>query len=184
MFKISALLFGICFWGCCSTRNETKFVPLKEYTISCFIEKGKNFGDLKITIKNITNKKISFSKPRVITAKEFMAKEPQFVNALKIILDNKKGKTFEVLAFTYSDEKVINEIITLEPKQKSYMRLSIKDIAVERRCNLVPFSDFFEKGKEEFQATLSIVCIGKEQYKEAVSSNSIPFVKLRRKKLR
>ncbi len=181
MLKALILLLGICLSSCGLIKNGMRFVPMKGHSTSCFIEKGKEFGELKITIENISAKRISFSKPRVLTVKDFSDNEPAFVNALKVVLDNKEGKVFEMLAFSYNEEEIINELITLEPNQKTYSRLYIRDFAVERRCNLIPFSDLFEKGKEEFEATLSIICIGQEQANEVVTSNSIPFVKLRRK---
>ncbi len=160
--------------SCLRKRNEGMegFKPMEKDVFSCLIEISDKFGDIDVTIKNVTSEKVSFSKPRMMTGTDLNNNKGVSANSLELQLKWETNKVANLQYATFKKIDIDDEIINLNPGGTIKINMNLKNTLVERRCNLVPFDECFSEGTQDISVSLSIVRIANKGIEKVSESNT------------
>lgn len=161
--------------SCQQKRNEGKagFRPMGKDVFSCWIEVSDKFGDIEVTIKNVSLEKVSFSKPRMMTGTDLNNDKGISANSLELQLRWETNQVANLQFATFKKIDTEDKIIDLNPGETIKLNMNLKNTLVERRCNLVPFNECFSEGTQEMSVTLSIVRVANKGIEKISESNTL-----------
>jgi len=171
---LSFLLIILLGSSCQQKRNEivAGFKPMEKDVFSCLIEVSDKFGDIEVTIKNVTLEKVSFSKPRMMTGTDLNNSKGVSANSLELQLKWETNRVANLQYATFKKIDIRDEIINLNPGGTIKLRVNLKNTLVERRCNLVPFDECFSEGTQDISVSLSIVRVANKGIEKICESNT------------
>jgi hypothetical protein len=161
-----------------NNNSEYSFKPIKKGTVSCFATIKDKTGDVDFAIKNILKSNITFTKPRIVSGLGVKEKLDARTNPIEIEMTwlgkGDKEDFARCVYWTFKDIAIKDQLVTLKPDELCHIKFKLEDTLVDRRCNIVPFSDCFSEGKTKMSV---VVCLmgqsaGEEDVKIAVSNTN------------
>lgn len=157
--------------------SEKGFKPMGKNTLSSSINFINESTKVEVCIKNISNKQISFSKPRILTGLDLKQQDkPISYNSFEFNLTWDNNKTANLQYATFKDIDISHEVVTLAPEETKNIILDLRDTLVVRRCDLVPFTECFSKGNTTIKTTLILISVTNNKHKTISESPPKTFL--------
>jgi hypothetical protein len=162
-----------------NSNSEYSFKPIAKGTVSCFVTINDKTGDVDLALKNILKENITFTKPRIISGLGVKGKLDARTNPIEIEMTwrgkgDKEEKFARCVYWTFKDIEIKDQFVTLKPKEICHIQFKLENTLVERRCNIVPFSECFSGGKTKMSVVVYLLGqgAGEEDVKIAVSNTN------------